>query len=124
MKTVCLYFQVHQPWRLKKYRFFNMGKDHNYLDDLLNRSIMQKVARQCYLPMNALLLKLIRENKGKFRCSFSITGIAIEQFRAFAPEVLDSFKELAATRHALRQGNKAPARGACREDQPRYLEAR
>ena len=85
MKTVCLYFQVHQPWRLKKYRFFNMGKDHNYLDDLMNRSIMQKVARQCYLPMNALLLKLIRENKGKFRCSFSITGIAIEQFRALRP---------------------------------------
>lgn len=97
MKTVCIYFQVHQPWRLKKYRFFNMGKDHNYLDDLLNRSIMQKVARQCYLPMNALLLKLIKENKGRFRCSFSITGIAVEQFRAFAPEVLDSFKELAAT---------------------------
>jgi len=97
MKTICLYFQVHQPWRLKKYRFFNMGKDHNYLDDLLNRSIMQKVARQCYLPMNALLLKLIKENKGKFRCSFSITGIALEQFRTFTPEVLDSFKELAAT---------------------------
>ncbi len=97
MKTVCLYFQVHQPWRLKKYRFFNMGKDHNYLDDLMNRSIMLKVARQCYLPMNALLLKLIRENQGKFRCTFSITGIAIEQFRAYAPEVLESFKELAAT---------------------------
>ncbi len=97
MKTVCLYFQVHQPWRLKKYRFFNMGKDHNYLDDLLNRSIMQKVARQCYLPMNALLLKLIRESKGKFRCSFSITGTAVEQFKTYAPEVLDSFKELAAT---------------------------
>ena len=97
MKTVCLYFQVHQPWRLKKYRFFNMGKDHNYLDDLANRSIMQKVARQCYLPMNALLLKLIQENKGKFRCSFSITGIAVEQFKAYAPEVLDSFKALAAT---------------------------
>ncbi len=97
MKTVCLYFQVHQPWRLKKYRFFNMGKDHNYLDDLSNRSIMQKVARQCYLPMNALLLRLIKENKGAFCCSFSITGTAIEQFRAFAPEVLTSFKELAAT---------------------------
>lgn len=97
MKTVCLYFQVHQPWRLKKYRFFNMGKDHNYLDDLLNRSIMQKVARQCYLPMNALLLKLIKENKGQFRCSFSVTGTAIEQFRAYAPEVLDSFKALADT---------------------------
>ena len=49
MKTVCLYFQVHQPWRLKKYRFFNMGKDHNYLDDLLNRSIMQKVARPLFV---------------------------------------------------------------------------
>ena len=97
MKTICLYFQVHQPWRLKTYRFFNMGKDHNYLDDLTNRSIMQKIARQCYLPMNALLLKLIRENKGKFRCSFSLTGTVVEQFRAYAPEVLESFKALAET---------------------------
>ena len=60
MKTVCLYFQVHQPWRLKTYRFFNIGKDHNYLDDLTNRAIMLKIARECYLPMNALLLKLIK----------------------------------------------------------------
>lgn len=97
MKTVCLYFQVHQPWRLKTYRFFSMGKDHNYLDDLTNRSIMQKIARECYLPMNALLLNTIKEQKGKFRCSFSITGNAIEQFKAYAPEVLDSFRELAAT---------------------------
>ncbi len=97
MKTVCLYFQVHQPWRLKVYRFFNIGKDHNYLDDFTNRAIMQKVARQCYLPMNALLLKLIKENKGVFKCSFSITGSAIEQFRAYAPEVLDSFRALADT---------------------------
>ena len=63
MKTVNLYFQVHQPWRLKVYRFFNIGKDHNYLDDFTNRAIMQKVARQCYLPMNALLLNLIKEHK-------------------------------------------------------------
>ncbi len=97
MKTVCLYFQVHQPWRLKIYRFFNIGKDHNYLDDFTNRAIMQKVARQCYLPMNALLLKLIKENKGAFKCSFSITGSAVEQFRAYAPEVLDSFRALAET---------------------------
>ena len=68
MKTVCFYFQVHQPWRLKTYRFFNMGNDHNYLDDFTNRSIMQKVARQCYLPMNALLLSLIEENKGAVKC--------------------------------------------------------
>ncbi len=97
MKTICLYFQVHQPLRLRKYRFFNMGKDHNYLDDLTNQSILQKVARLCYLPMNTLLLKLIKENKGAFKVTFSITGTAIDQFREYAPEVLDSFKELAAT---------------------------
>ncbi|MFR9648976.1 MAG: glycoside hydrolase family 57 protein [Rikenellaceae bacterium] len=97
MKTICLYFQVHQPWRLKRYRFFNIGDDHNYLDDLLNRSIMMKIARECYLPMNALLLSLIKQHKGEFKCTFSVTGTAIEQFKAYAPEVLDSFKELAAT---------------------------
>ena len=97
MKTVCFYFQVHQPWRLKTYRFFQMGNDHNYLDDFTNRAIMQKIARECYLPMNALLLSLIEENKGAFKLSFSITGSAIEQFKAYAPEVLESFKKLADT---------------------------
>ncbi|MEE1168405.1 MAG: glycoside hydrolase family 57 protein [Alistipes sp.] len=99
MKTVCFYFQVHQPWRLKTYRFFNMGKDHNYLDDFTNRSIMQKIARQCYLPMNALLESLVKKYDGAFKCTFSITGSAVEQFKAYAPEVLDSFKRLAATGH-------------------------
>ncbi len=97
MKTICLYFQVHQPWRLKTYRFFNIGKDHNYLDDLTNRAIMQKIARECYLPMNALLLKLIKENGGAFRVSFSLTGTVVEQFKLYAPEVLDSFRELVKT---------------------------
>ena len=97
MKTICFYFQVHQPLRLKKYRFFNMGKDHHYLDDYTNRTIMRKVAEKCYLPMNDLLLRLIRENGKKFKVSFSISGIAIEQFRMYAPEVLDSFQALART---------------------------
>ena len=97
MKTVCLYFQVHQPLRLKTYRFFNMGKDHNYLDVSANRSIMQRVAAECYLPMNNLLLKLIRENEGRFKVTFSISGLAIEQFRSYTPDVLDSFRELAKT---------------------------
>lgn len=98
MKNINLYFQVHQPFRLKKYRFFNMGKDHFYFDDFLNRSILQKVAADCYLPMNALLLKLIREHGGdNVRVSFSISGIAIEQFKLYAPEVIDSFRELAQT---------------------------
>lgn len=98
MKNINLYFQVHQPFRLKKYRFFNMGKDHFYFDDFLNRSILQKVAADCYLPMNALLLKLIREHgEDNVRVSFSISGIAIEQFKLYAPEVIDSFRELAQT---------------------------
>lgn len=97
MKTICLYFQIHQPLRLKTYRFFSMGKDHNYLDEAANRSIMQKVARLCYLPMNELLLKTIKEQEGKFKVSFSISGTAIEQFRSYAPQVLASFKELAKT---------------------------
>lgn len=97
MKSVCLYFQVHQPWRLKTYRFFNIGKDHNYLDDLKNRAIMQKIARECYLPMNALLLKLIKENKGAFKVSFSLTGSAVEQFNEYAPEVMESFRALVKT---------------------------
>ena len=97
MKTVCLYFQVHQPLRLKTYRFFNMGKDHNYLDVSANRSIMQRVASECYLPMNNLLLRLIKENEGAFKVTFSISGLAIEQFRSYTPEVLDSFRELAKT---------------------------
>ena len=96
-KIICLYFQVHQPLRLKKYRFFNMGKDHYYLDDHTNRAILRKVARGCYLPMNELLLKLIEQYGGRFKVSFSMSGIAIEQFRAYAPEVLDSFRALAAT---------------------------
>ncbi|MDE5731188.1 MAG: glycoside hydrolase family 57 protein [Alistipes sp.] len=97
MKTICFYFQVHQPRRLKRYRFFDMGQDHNYLDELSNRSIMQQVARRCYLPMNNLLLNMIRESEGRFRCTFSITGSAVEQMRLYAPEVLESFRNLART---------------------------
>ncbi|MFI3266428.1 MAG: glycoside hydrolase family 57 protein [Rikenellaceae bacterium] len=97
MKSVCMYFQVHQPLRLKKYRFFNMGWDRNYLDDFTNRSIMQKIAQCCYLPMNALLLENIKKYDGKFKVSFSITGAAIEQFKMYTPEVLESFRELAKT---------------------------
>ncbi len=97
MKNVNLYFQVHQPFRLKRYRFFNMGKDHFYFDDLLNRNIMQKVAKGCYLPMNELLLKVIKGSNDRIRVTFSVSGIAIEQMELYAPQVLDSFRELAKT---------------------------
>lgn len=97
MKTICLYFQVHQPVRLKKYRFFNIGADHHYLDDYSNRTLLQKMAQQCYLPMNNLLLEQIKKHGGQFKVSFSMPGIAIEQFKNYAPEVLESFQALAQT---------------------------
>ncbi len=96
-KAICLYFQVHQPFRLRRYRFFEMGHEHYYYDDFMNESILRKIASNCYLPANRLLLDLIRKHKGKFRVTFSLTGIVIDQFRLYAPEVLASFRELAET---------------------------
>lgn len=96
-KAVCLYFQVHQPFRLRRYRFFEMGHEHYYYDDFMNESILRKIANNCYLPANRILLDLIHKHKGKFRVTFSLTGIVIDQFRLYAPEVLASFRELAGT---------------------------
>ena len=97
MRTICFYFQVHQPFRLRRYRFFDIGNDHYYYDDFSNESILQKVAQKCYLPANELMLDLIQKNKGKFKIAYSISGIAMDQFRLYAPEVLESFKKLADT---------------------------
>ena len=96
-KTLCLYFQVHQPIRLRKYHFFDIGKSNDYYDDFANRSISRKVAERCYLPANRIVMDLIRKYGKNFKVSFSISGMAIEQFQQYAPEVIDSFKELVAT---------------------------
>ncbi|MGB8490366.1 MAG: glycoside hydrolase family 57 protein [Bacteroidales bacterium] len=96
-KAICFYFQVHQPFRLKRYRFFDLGHDHYYYDDFSNESIMRKVAEKCYLPANDIIFDLIQKNKGRFKVSFSLTGLVINQFRLYAPEVLESFKRLADT---------------------------
>jgi alpha-amylase len=96
-KAICFYFQVHQPFRLKRYRFFDLGHDHYYYDDFSNESIMRKVAEKCYLPANKIILDLIQKHKGKFKVAFSLSGLAISQFRLYAPEVLESFRELAET---------------------------
>lgn len=97
MPKVCLYFQVHQPYRLKKYTIFDAEHDQNYFDEHKNREIMQKVAHKCYLPANKILLDLIHQHHAKFHVAFSITGTAIEQFAKYAPEVLASFRQLALT---------------------------
>lgn len=96
-KSICLYFQVHQPTRLRQYRFFDIGKDSHYYDDFANRTILKRIAQKCYLPMNELLLEQIKEQKGRFKVAFSISGSALEQFDRYAPEVLDSFRALAET---------------------------
>ena len=96
-KAICLYFQVHQPFRLKRYRFFDLGHDHYYYDDFSNESIMRKVAEKCYLPANKIIMELIEKHKGKFKVTFSLSGLAISQFRLYAPEVLESFRKLAET---------------------------
>ena len=96
-KAICFYFQVHQPFRLKRYRFFDLGHDHYYYDDFSNESIMRKVAEKCYLPANEVILDLILKNKGKFKVTYSLTGLVINQFRLYAPEVLESFRKLAET---------------------------
>jgi alpha-amylase len=96
-KAICLYFQVHQPFRLRRYRFFEMGQEHYYYDDFMNESILRKIAINCYLPTNRIILDLIKKHKGRFRVTFSLTGIVIDQFRLYAPEVLASFRELAET---------------------------
>lgn len=97
MKTICFYFQVHQPYRLRRYRFFDIGKNHNYFDEFANRSIMRKVAEKCYLPTNKLMLDLINEFGSRFKISYSISGTALDQFEHYAPDVLDSFRKLAKT---------------------------
>lgn len=97
MTNVCFYFQVHQPFRLAKYKVFDIGKNSNYFDDRKNREVMEKVAKKCYLPANRVMLNTIKKHGGKFKVAYSITGTAMEQFEKYSPEVLDSFKELAAT---------------------------
>ena len=96
-KSICLYFQVHQPTRLRLYRFFDIGKDSHYYDDFANRTILKRIAQKCYLPMNELLLEAVKKNKGKFKLAFSITGSALEQFDRYAPEVIESYRKLAET---------------------------
>lgn len=101
MLSVCLYLHVHQPYRIKKYKIFDVGKDHLYFNDksqtdLNNRRIIEKVARKSYLPTNAILKELLDKHP-EFKVSLSLSGVALEQFKKYAPEVLRSFQDLVKT---------------------------
>lgn len=97
MVSVCFYFQVHQPVRLRRYSVFEINHNHDYFDHCKNRQVIKKVANKCYIPANDAILDIIRKTNGRFKASFSITGTALEQFEEHVPEVIDSFRELAKT---------------------------
>ena len=97
MRTICLYFQIHQPFRLKRYRFFNIGNDHYYFDDFLNESIISRVSERSYLQANKVIRQIIKEYGSQFKVAFSISGIALDQLQLYAPEVIESFQKLART---------------------------
>ena len=95
MASVCFYFQVHQPFRLRRYSVFD--RDPFYFDNEANEQICLKVAEKCYRPATRKILDLIRRHDGRFRVSYAITSTALEQFELWAPDIVDMFKELAAT---------------------------
>jgi alpha-amylase len=96
MIPVCLYFQVHQPWRLRRYNYFDVGREHRYFDDAGNREIFRRVADRCYLPATAMLERIL-ERHDRFRVAFSVSGCLVEQAAEFAPEIRERFRRLAAT---------------------------
>lgn len=97
MPSICFYFQVHQPFRLKPYDCFKIGNDHAYEDEAKNKEILDRVAAKCYLPANHLLLSLIDKYQGDFKIAYSISGVALEQMEKYHPDVLRSFQALAET---------------------------
>jgi alpha-amylase len=92
MASVCFYFQIHQPYRLRRYSVFDT--DRHYFDQYKNGEIIRKVAAKCYLPANRLMLEAIRKHDGRFRVAYSISGSALEQLQQHAPEVIDTFHQL------------------------------
>jgi alpha-amylase len=95
MPAVCLYFQVHQPHRLRRYSVFDA--DARYFDEQANAQVLRKVAAKCYDPATALLLQLIERHGGDFRLAFSLTGSVLDQFERYAPELIERFAALAQT---------------------------
>lgn len=97
MPDVALYCQVHQPYRLRRFRLFDIGAGSDWFDGAGNESILRRVAEKCYLPANRLLLQLIHETDGAFRVALSLSGTVLEQLARWAPEALESFVRLAET---------------------------
>ena len=96
MKQICLYFEIHQPVHLKRYRFFEIGKDHYYYDDYENERAIRDTADNSYVPALTTLLEMCKQNDN-FKCCFSLSGVAIEMLEQYAPEVIDLLQQIAET---------------------------
>ena len=94
MKTICLYFEIHQNIQLKRYRFFDIGTDHYYYDDYENERLISDIAERSYMPALNTLLDMIKENGNYFKVAFSLSGVGIEQLEIHAPQVLEKLQEL------------------------------
>lgn len=97
MKTICIYFEIHQPNHLKRYRFFDIGTDHYYYDDYENERQTVDAAQNSYLPALQTMLNMIHDHGKDFRVAFSISGVFLEQLEQYAPEVIDLLQQLAET---------------------------
>ncbi len=97
MKTICFYFQIHQPFRLKRYRFFDIGSDHYYYDDYNNEAIITRIAEHSYIPALQTIQEMISQTGGNFKVAFSISGTALEQLEIYVPEVIEHLRNLAKT---------------------------
>jgi alpha-amylase len=97
MKTICLYFEIHQIIHLKRYRFFDIGTDHYYFDDYANDTSITNIAENSYVPALNTLIKMARESEGAFKLALSLSGVGLEQLERYAPQVIDLLQELNAT---------------------------
>jgi len=98
MKNICLCFQMHAPYRLKRYRFFEIGHDHYYYDDMATEEHINWLVETSYMPLCQTIKDMINLSKGKFHCAISVSGTMLELFEQFNPEMIDILKELAATK--------------------------
>ena len=97
MKNICFCFQMHAPYKMKRYRFFEIGQDHYYYDDMQTEEHLDHIVNASYIPLCNTIKEMIRLSKGRFHCALSITGVVLEMFQQFAPEMIDILKDLAET---------------------------
>ena len=97
MKNICFCFQMHAPYKMKRYRFFEIGQDHYYYDDMQTEEHLDYLVNASYLPLCNTIKEMIRLSKGRFHCALSVSGTTLEMFQQFAPEMIDVLNELAAT---------------------------